>query len=410
MGLVLQILSVFVGLRKLVIVVAIASVLALSACSANGSASPAVRNAAACAMVSAADVIPERGVMFGVNLDWGTESLQKFSARLGLKPAVAVSFTNLPMSATDLQNINAAVDQVHAINGTLLLTLEPRSGLAAITTEVANDLAMRLAKFNASGVPVIVRFAHEMNGSWYAWGQQPTAYIAAYREVAKAVHRVAPGSSMMWAPNYAGGYPFSGGAFEAKPGSADFNALDTNGDGVLTLADDPYAPYYPGDDVVDWVGMSLYHWGSKYPWGKSEVPEDGKFAAQLTGNYNGLGGDDTAAPDFYQIYGVEHRKPVAIPETAAMVVPNGDIALELSIKQAWWRQVFSRETATRFPQLHMINWFEWNKFEPEVRAKVDWTIGRNDAVLKAFVGDIPTWVIPARPGVACAAAANTPAK
>ena len=58
----------------------------------------------------------------------------------------------------------------------------------------------------------------------------------------------------------------------------------------------------------------------------------------------------------------------------------------------------------------MINWFEWNKFEPEVRAKVDWTIGRNDAVLKAFVGDIPTWVIPARPGVACAAAANTPAK
>ena len=42
--------------------------------------------------------------------------------------------------------------------------------------------------------------------------------------------------------------------------------------------------------------------------------------------------------------------------------------------------------------------------------QTDWTIGRNDAVLKAFVGDIPTWAIPARPGVACAAAANTPAK
>jgi hypothetical protein len=390
--------------------VAIASVLALTACSANGSASPTVRRAAACTIVSAADVIPERGAMLGVNLDWGTESLQEFSARLGLKPAVAVSFTNLPMSASDLQNITGAVDQVRAINGTLLLTLEPRSGLAAVTTEIANDLAARLAKFNASGVPVIVRFAHEMNGSWYAWGQQPTAYKAAYREVAKAVHRVAAGSSMMWAPNYAGGYPFSGGAFEAKPGSADFSALDTNRDGVLTLADDPYAPYYPGDDVVDWVGMSLYHWGSKYPWGESEMPEDGKFAAQLTGNYNGLGGDDRAAPDFYQIYGVEKGKPVAIPETAALVVSNGDIALELSIKQAWWRQVFSRETATRFPQLHMINWFEWNKFEPEVKAKVDWTISRNDAILKAFVGDIPTWVIPARPGVACAAAANNPGK
>ena len=36
---------------------------------------------------------------------------------------------------------------------------------------------------------------------------------------------------------------------------------------VLNMADDPYGPYYPGDDAVDWVGMSLYHWGSSYPWG-----------------------------------------------------------------------------------------------------------------------------------------------
>ena len=29
---------------------------------------------------------------------------------------------------------------------------------------------------------------------------------------------------------------------------------------VLTMTDDPYLPYYPGDDAVDWVGISLFHW------------------------------------------------------------------------------------------------------------------------------------------------------
>ena len=68
------------------------------------------------------------------------------------------------------------------------------------------------------------------------------------------------------------------------------------------MEDDPYAPYYPGDDAVDWVGMSLYHWGSAYPWGENEIPEAGKLLAQVTGEYDGLNGDERAVPDFYGTY------------------------------------------------------------------------------------------------------------
>jgi hypothetical protein len=25
--------------------------------------------------------------------------------------------------------------------------------------------------------------------------------------------------------------------------------------------DDPYTPYWPGDEWVDWIGMSLFHFG-----------------------------------------------------------------------------------------------------------------------------------------------------
>ncbi len=35
--------------------------------------------------------------------------------------------------------------------------------------------------------------------------------------------------------------------------------LDTNGDGKLDMSDDMYTPYYPGDEWVDWVGMSIFH-------------------------------------------------------------------------------------------------------------------------------------------------------
>ena len=48
--------------------------------------------------------------------------------------------------------------------------------------------AERLATYNSRGVPVLVRFAQEMNGSWYSWSQQPTAYVDAFCLIAAAVH------------------------------------------------------------------------------------------------------------------------------------------------------------------------------------------------------------------------------
>lgn len=361
--------------------------LALAGCSAPSAA------LAACEVRPAADIVPTEGALFGVNLDWGAQTLKQYSEALGRRPAVAVDFADAPFTDAERDEVNQAAEQLRVNGGTLLLTLEVIGGLDTVTDEVASEIADLAASVNESGVPVILRFAHEMNGSWYAWGQQPVAYVETFRRVAAAVHADAPGTAMMWAPNSAEGYPFAGGAMAAVPGTADFTALDTNGDGTISLQDDPYAPYYPGDDAVDWVGMSLYHWGSAYPWGENEMPEEGKFAAQLTGTYNGAAGDETAAPDFYQTYGVDRGKPVAVPETAALVVPRGDAAGELAIKQAWWRQVVSEETRARFPELRMVNWFEWDKFEPEVQGDVSWSITQDADTRRAFRADLPDWLV-----------------
>lgn len=168
--------------------------------------------------------------------------------------------------------------------------------------------------------------------------------------------------------------------------------MDTDGSDEVTETDDPYAPYYPGDDAVDWVGMTLYHWGDAYPWGSNDLPEEGKFVEQLTGTYDGLASDDTAIPDFYAEYAVDRDKPMVIPETGAFVTADASTATNLEIKRAWWRQVFSDEVHENFGQIRLINWFNWDKYEAEVDGEVSWSVTTDPEVAEAFREELPSWV------------------
>jgi hypothetical protein len=329
------------------------------------------------------------GAYFGVNLDWDHDSPIALARRLGRSPALYVAFAPFPLEGSAAGFIDGIVGRLTGQHTALMLTLEPNGGLSTVTDASVAELARRAAGYNREGVPLFLRFAHEMNGSWYPWSQQPATYIATFRKIAAAIHRSAPATAMVWAPNYGGAYPFTAGRYAAMQGTPDFTALDTNGDGLLTMADDPYSPYYPGDGAVDWVGMSLYHWGSKYPWGANALPEAGKFTAMLTGQYRGTIGDETAVPDFYSTYANLHHKPVAITETAAFFSPTrpGD---EAAIKEGWWKQVLDPSTMSRFPRLGMINWFEWDKYETEVKAEVNWTVTRRPDLASAFVAALPS--------------------
>lgn len=333
---------------------------------------------------------PAEGTLFGVGLDWQNDSLALYAQRLGYKPSVAVSFFHFPFFESDLIQLEMFISEAAAVDAAALITLEPYGGLDEVTPQVAVDLATRVAAFNAAGVPVFIRFAHEMNGSWYPWSQQPALYREKHRLLAEAIYARTTETAMLWAPNYGGGYPFTGGQYEAQPGTPEFEELDTNGDGILSMDDDMYLPYYPGDDVVDWVGMSIYHWGNTYPWGENELPEANKFVEQLRGEYNGLNGDDSALPDFYAEYAIDRGKPVAIPETAALYNTEQGGGDEMFIKRTWWRQVYNALLLESLPKLKMIAWFELRKQETEIQnAVVDWrATGRTD-LADAFREDLP---------------------
>jgi mannan endo-1,4-beta-mannosidase len=94
------------------------------------------------------------------------------------------------------------------------------------------------------GLPVSLRFAHEMNGSWYGWSagradynNSPAKYIEAWRHVWQIFDDVGATDEVIWL---------------WSPSRVDnLNPSPTNG---LT----PLASDYPGDAYVDWIGASVY--------------------------------------------------------------------------------------------------------------------------------------------------------
>jgi Glycosyl hydrolase family 26 len=56
----------------------------------------------------------------------------------------------------------------------------------------------------AFGHPVLLTFDHEMNGSWYPWGDTeitPTQWIEAWQHVTSLISSIAPNALWVWAPN-----------------------------------------------------------------------------------------------------------------------------------------------------------------------------------------------------------------
>lgn len=329
-------------------------------------------------------------VSYGVQLDWETDSIKDYSQRLGKTPKVFGVYTAYPLN-DDLKNlINANLSELVAHKSSIMLTLEPWEGLDSVNEDSLADLTTTLQSWNDKGLSVLVRFAHEMNGAWYPWAQQPTEYIATFRKVAAAVH-VTSQSGMLWSPNEAGGYPYVGGEYEIKPTDTDYRLLDTNRDGTINMLDDPYSPYYPGDDAVDWVGLSIYHFGQAWPWGLNTVPDDGKLIAKINGEFRNNATDESTLPNFYKEYSEVRNKPFAISETSALFIDRPDNgAANLEVKNAWIDQVYSESLVSIYPNLRMVVWFEFEKEERDTApSPVDWNVTNNPDILRHLQESLP---------------------
>jgi Glycosyl hydrolase family 26 len=115
--------------------------------------------------------------------------------------------------------------------------------LRAIAAGRYDAYLRRSAKAAAAwGRPVLVRFAHEMNGNWYPWGRggpgsSAGAFKRAWRHVVRLFRRQGADNVLwVWSPN-----------------------IDNSGQF-------PFRKYYPGDAWVDWVGPDGFNWGLRNEW------------------------------------------------------------------------------------------------------------------------------------------------
>lgn len=128
---------------------------------------------------------------------------------------------------------------------------------------------------NTKDIPVFLRFACEMNDN--DLGSNPAAYTKAFRFVHDIMEQHAPKVAMVWSPN------------------------DIGRDDSL---------YYPGDDYVDWVGVSSYtlkYFQGQKNWGNQQEIYDSRY---FTGGY---ANPIAKLKQITEKYG--SRKPIMLSET-----------------------------------------------------------------------------------------------
>lgn len=194
-------------------------------------------------------------------------------------------------------------------NAGMQVCLEPMGGLESVVDgEYLHNFAKEAKE---SGIPIFLRFANEMNDGSNPWGNKdPELYKEKFRLVANIMHKEAPNVVMCWAPN---DWPF--------------NSSDK---------------YYPGDDAVDWVGISCY------PPYTSNTKS--KHSMKFT--------DKTK--EIYDKY--VDRKPIFLSEGAP--IQNIEFQTEASVSYVASKEIkeFYDEVARRYPGIKAI--FYWNNDEP----------------------------------------------
>jgi hypothetical protein len=195
------------------------------------------------------------------------------------------------------------------------------------------DIASEVAEWDG---PIFIRFAQEMNGTWYPWGKHqnsPEEYVAAWRHVHKIFEERGAGHvTWVWNPS------------------------EKNHPESLNL-------WYPGDDVVDWAAVDGYNWDAPQYW------REGDDTWRLL--------DRVFKPSFDDInIFVPPDKPRMIAETA-----SNERAGDPAKKAAWICDAFGRALPEVLPDVKAVIWFDQPTNEGSV---VPWPIDSSPESLAAF--------------------------
>ncbi|MCH5187599.1 MAG: hypothetical protein J1F63_04295 [Oscillospiraceae bacterium] len=218
--------------------------------------------------------------------------------------------------------------------GTVLeIAWQPNQGLDMV---VENDYLIEQAKYlESTGCKILLRFANEMNDSTNVWYTPDyNKYIEKYRIVANVFRKYAPSVALVWAPNF---YPY--------------NTVDL---------------YYPGDEYVDYVGLSVY---------QEYNPENDPLGKGID-----RGRWSSVLDRVYDTYG--WKKPIIMAEGGCSYVSvwTGENITDFAVKQM---EDYYTYLPIKYPNLKMafiFNSQDWGGRE--------FRLAQNPALLAAYIKGI----------------------
>ncbi|GAA6009635.1 uncharacterized protein JCM10292_002221 [Rhodotorula paludigena] len=259
-----------------------------------------------------------------------------------------------------------------ATDAHVFLTVYPNNGFDAITDDDFTALGKQILDYQQNlNRTVFLRYAPEMQGLWMEYGQQPVAFNQSWHNMYYLVKAVAPETIMVWAPNTPQGYPYgqTGTAYTSLS-AADQALLDTNQNGVLDAGDDPFGPYYPGDDVVDWIGLSVYYKGIPSDTENTRQPEG--YCSQIIRGINPESG--VAIEPWYVPYCEQKPdKACMFAEMGAAYHTSDTTGIsQAQLQQNWLTDcVFSETMYDTFPRIKLYMQFEYEKDETANDGSID---------------------------------------
>lgn len=241
---------------------------------------------------------------------------EEFNALIGKKHATFFDYGSIGSTLNNsFQRQEADMKEVGAA---IHIAYEPNGGLQEVTKEVITKYAEELRDLE---VPIFLRYASEMNGQWVAWHGNPSLYIEKWKMVYDTMATIAPNVAMVWSPS-----------------EMPLNQIEA---------------YYPGDEYVDWVGLSIYN--AQFENGDINKPTDRRNPLE--------------ALDFiYSKYA--SRKPIMISEYAASheagFAPNKQDTSKFAIAKMTY---FYESIKTKYPRVKCIQWYSANNYNLPDKSK-----------------------------------------
>jgi hypothetical protein len=187
------------------------------------------------------------------------------------------------------------------------------------------------------GQPLMIRLGHEMNASWYPWGERAfgnTAadYVAMWRHVVGVFRRVGA-DNVLW---------------------------------VWSPAQRPFGELYPGDEYVDWTGITILNFGTVPP------------------GYRWRSFKELFAPFYARLRA--HDRPIMLAEVAS-AEQGGDKARWISEAMASLKSEFPRVKA-----------FVWFNVVQDLYWPINWSLSSSEGAARAFrkAAEDPYFIAPPR--------------